>query len=58
MDSDDEVMIHQFMEEEAAANTDEDEYMAILTCLLQLLVAEDAGPILGGSYGWAKEIEF
>jgi hypothetical protein len=40
MDSDDEMMIHQFIEEEN---------MSILMALLQLQVDEDAAPILGGS---------
>jgi hypothetical protein len=36
MDSDDEMIIHQFMEEEATADADEEEHMSILMCLLQL----------------------
>jgi hypothetical protein len=40
MDSGDEMMIHQFIEEED---------ISILMALLQLQADEDAAPILGGS---------
>jgi hypothetical protein len=40
MDSDDEMMLNQFMEEEANAATVEEEHLMILACLLQLRTDE------------------
>jgi hypothetical protein len=37
MDSDDELMVHQFLQAEAAAATYEEEHTTILLCLLQSL---------------------
>jgi hypothetical protein len=55
MGSDDEIMIHRFMEEEAATDTDEEEHIGILMGLLQLQSADDAAPILGGSSAGRKK---
>jgi hypothetical protein len=37
MDSDDELMVHQFLQAEAAADAYEEEHTTILLCLLQSL---------------------
>jgi hypothetical protein len=51
MDRDTEMMMHQFMEKEAIAATNEDEYFTILACLLHLQAYElkKAAPKRGGS---------
>jgi hypothetical protein len=50
MDSDNEMIVHQFMEEEADATADKEEHMAVLLGMLQLQVEEDTfAPIRGGS---------
>jgi hypothetical protein len=56
MDRDDEMMDHQFLEEEAAAATKEDKHMAIL---LSVTIAggEGSRSHTRRVIGWAKEIE-
>jgi hypothetical protein len=56
IDSNNELMVHQFLHEEATADADQEEHIVILIYLLYLQAAEDTAPICGVR-GWAKEIE-
>jgi hypothetical protein len=51
MDSDDEMMVHHFMEEEDSATADEDEHLTILACFPELQANElsNITPSRGGS---------
>jgi hypothetical protein len=49
MANNNEMMIHQFIEEEAVGAANEEENMSVLMALLKLQAEEDAAPILGGS---------
>jgi hypothetical protein len=49
MDNDDEMMIHQFLEEEADVAADEDKNISVLMALLKFQAEENVATILGGS---------